>query len=271
MTLFPPTSREETLQGTVESLVYQSQDGSFSVVRVQLERDGSEATMIGDLGVVSPGESLRFRGRFTEHPVHGRRFQVSSFTPVLPQSTQGITRYLGSGLIPGIGKGLAERLVQQFGDRALDIIATQSGRLREVPGIGRQRAQAIAQAVRERRDETELMSYLHGLGLGPALARRIRKRYGERTVQVIREDPYRWPSRCRASASRPRTRWGAPAGSPSTIRAAPPGPCCTCWRPRPRTETCSAPAISSRRPPQRSRCPRSASRKRSPRSRPATW
>ncbi|MFT3921947.1 MAG: ATP-dependent RecD-like DNA helicase [Myxococcales bacterium] len=190
MTLFPSGPREETLQGTVESVVYQSADGFFSVVRVLVERDSSEATVIGDLGSVSPGESLRFRGRFTEHPVHGRRFQVSSFTPVLPQSTQGITRYLGSGLIPGIGKGLAERLVQQFGDRALDVIATQSGRLREVPGIGRQRAQAIAQAVRERRDETELMSYLHSLGLGPALAKRIRKRYGERAVQVIREDPY---------------------------------------------------------------------------------
>lgn len=183
-------SREEIVQGTVESVVYQSKDGFFSVVRLLREPDASEFTAIGDLGSVSPGETLRLRGRFTEHPTHGRRFQVSSFTPVLPQSTQGITRYLGSGLVPGIGKGLAERLVQQFGERTLDVIATQSGRLREVPGIGRQRAQAIAQAVRERRDEAELMAYLHSLGLGPALSRRIRKRYGERAVQVIREDPY---------------------------------------------------------------------------------
>lgn len=170
--------------------MYQSADGFFSVVRVLNDRDHSELTVVGDLGGVSPGETLRFRGRFTEHPVHGRRFQVSSFTPVLPQSAQGITRYLGSGLVPGVGKGLAERLVKEFGDQALEVIATQSGRLREVPGIGKQRAQAIAQAVRERRDETEVMSYLHSLGLGPSLARRIRKRYGERAVQVIREDPY---------------------------------------------------------------------------------
>ena len=104
MTLFSSPPREETLQGTVESVVYQSADGFFSVVRVLLDRDGSETTVIGDLGSVSPGESLRFRGRFAEHPVHGKRFQVSSFTPVLPQSAQGITRYLGSGLIPGIGR-----------------------------------------------------------------------------------------------------------------------------------------------------------------------
>jgi exodeoxyribonuclease V alpha subunit len=190
MSLFPPESREQTVQGVVESVVYQSPDGFFSVVRLLRESDASELTAIGDLGSVSSGETLRLRGRFTQHPVHGRRFQVNNFTPVLPTSREGIARYLGSGLVPGIGKGIAEKLVQQFGERALDVIATQSAKLREVPGIGRGRAQAIAAAVRERRDETELMAYLHSLGLGPALARRIRKRYGERAVHVIREDPY---------------------------------------------------------------------------------
>jgi exodeoxyribonuclease V alpha subunit len=190
MTLFSNERREETIQAVVESLVYQSHDGFFSVVRLLREPDSSELTAIGDLGNVSIGETLRLRGRFTEHATHGRRFQVSSFTPVLPTTSAGIARYLGSGLVPGIGKGIAEKLVQQFGERALDVIATQSGKLREVPGIGKNRAQAIAAAVRERRDETELMAYLHSLGLGPALARKIRKRYGERAVHVIRDDPY---------------------------------------------------------------------------------
>jgi exodeoxyribonuclease V alpha subunit len=190
MSLFPPERREDTVQGAVDSVVYQSPDGFFSVVRMVREPDGGELFVIGDLGNVSPGETLRLRGRFTEHPVHGKRFQVSSFTPVLPSSKEGLTRYLGSGLIPGIGKGLATKLVAELGEGALEIIATQSGKLRGIPGIGRQRATAIAQAVRERRDETELMAYLHGLGLGPALARRIRKRYGESAVKVIREDPY---------------------------------------------------------------------------------
>jgi exodeoxyribonuclease V alpha subunit len=185
------TERELTLQGAVDGIVYQSHDGFFSVIRVIRESDGQAITAIGDLGNVHQGETLRLRGVFTEHPTHGRRFRVSSFTPVLPSSKEGMTRYLGSGLVPGIGKGLAERLVAQFGEQALDVIATQSGRLREVPGIGRQRALAIAQAVRERRDETELMSYLHSLGLGPSLAQRIRKRYGDQAVKVLREDPYR--------------------------------------------------------------------------------
>jgi exodeoxyribonuclease V alpha subunit len=190
MSLFPPERREETVQGVVDSVVFQSTDGFFSVVRLLREPDGGELIAIGDLGNVNSGETLRLRGRFTQHAQHGRRFQVTSFTPVLPTSRDGIARYLGSGLVPGIGKGIAEKLVQQFGERALDVIATQSAKLREVPGIGRNRAQAIASAVRERRDETELMAYLHSLGLGPALARRIRKRYGERAVHVIRDDPY---------------------------------------------------------------------------------
>ncbi|MDB4987575.1 MAG: RecD-like helicase YrrC, partial [Myxococcaceae bacterium] len=179
-----PDAREEIVQGAVESVVYQTRDGAFSVVRFVRESDAEELFIVGDLGSVSPGETLRVRGRFTEHPVHGRRFQVASFTPVLPSSKDGMARYLGSGLIPGIGKQLAVRLVSEFGDRALDVITTQSAKLRKVPGIGKQRALAIASAVRERRDETELMSYLHGLGLGPSLARRIRKRYGERAVHV---------------------------------------------------------------------------------------
>ena len=184
------SDRTEVVQGAVEAVVYQSRDGAFSVVRFIRESDGTELTLVGDLGSVSPGEVLRVRGRFVEHPVHGRRLQVEGFTPVLPSTADGMARYLGSGLVPGVGKQLAERLVGAFGPRALDVIATQSAKLREVPGIGKQRAQAIAAAVRERRDETELMSYLHGLGIGPATARRIRKRYGERAVHVIREDPY---------------------------------------------------------------------------------
>lgn len=186
----PVDQREVVIQGAVESLIYQSHDGAFSVVRFVRESDGSPLTLVGDLGNVSIGEVLRVRGRFVDHPQHGRRLSVAGFTPVLPSSKDGMARYLGSGLIPGVGKQLAERLVAAFGERALDVISTQSAKLRQVPGIGKQRAQVIAEAVRERRSETELMSYLHGLGIGPAIARRLRKRYGERAVHVIRDDPY---------------------------------------------------------------------------------
>ncbi len=196
----PDRRNEEVLHVTVEDVVFRSDDGRFAVVRGTAEgapttagaasAHESSVTVVGDLGRVVPGEALRVRGRWTSHPSYGRRFSASAFTPVLPTTGKGVTRYLGSGLVPGVGPALAERLVARFGDRTLDVITSQSARLREVEGIGKKRAAAIARAVRERRDEAETLSYLHGLGLGPATAQRILKRYGESAARVMQEDPY---------------------------------------------------------------------------------
>ena len=185
-----PALGEQIVQLTIEDVVFRSDDGRFVVVRGLREPDGGAMTAVGDLGQVAIGETLRLRGRATQHAVHGGRFQVTAFTPIVPTSRAGMARYLGSGLVPGVGPALAERLVSKFGDQTLDVIAKQSSRLREVSGIGSRRAQAIAEAVRSRRDEAETMSFLHALGLGPSLARRLLKKYGDRTAQVLREDPY---------------------------------------------------------------------------------
>jgi exodeoxyribonuclease V alpha subunit len=139
---------------------------------------------------VAIGETLRLRGRFTVHPLYGERFRVEAFTPVVPETRDGIARYLGSGLVPGVGRAMADRLVARFGERTLEVIATQSQKLREVPGIGSKRAQAIAEAVRSRRSEAELLSFLHGLGLGPAAARRFLKRFGHDAAREVRDNPY---------------------------------------------------------------------------------
>ncbi len=184
---------DEVLEGVVEAVVFRSDDGKFAVARVAPDReDPSEplATAVGDLGSIVPGEHVRLLGRWTEHAVYGARFQVDSFTPTIPTTEQGIVRYLGSGLISGIGPALAGRLVERFGPDTLDIIATQSARLREVEGIGKQRAQSIAEAVRERRAEAETMSFLHALGLGPAAAREILRKHGSDAPRVVRDDPY---------------------------------------------------------------------------------
>jgi len=183
-------SRDQALQVTVDEVIFQSGDGRFSVLGATSERDATRVVLVGDLGAVAPGETLLARGRFERHAQYGTRFQVESFTPVTPQTRDGIKRYLGSGLVSGIGPALAERLVQRFGDRTLEVITTQSARLREVSGIGPQRANAIADAVRSRAAEAEALSYLQSLGLGPALSRRLRKQYGQDTVRVLRDDPY---------------------------------------------------------------------------------
>src|SRR6185503_10978573 len=115
--------------------------------------DGPPLVAIGDLGGVAVGETLSVRGRFEQHAQYGRRFRVESFAPITPRTRAGIERYLGSGLVPGVGPALAARLVQRFGEQTLEVIGTQSARLREVSGIGPSRARAIADAVRNRADE----------------------------------------------------------------------------------------------------------------------
>jgi len=185
--------REEVVEGVVEDVLFRSDDGRFTVIRLAVDGDAPDAhrrTAVGDLGEIAPGENVRLVGRWTQHAVYGPRFRVTSFTPTIPSTEQGVARYLGSGLIPGIGPALATRLVERFGPDTLDVIATQSVRLREVPGIGRQRAQSIAEAVRQRRVEAETMSFLHALGMGPATARDIVRKYGTNAPRIVRDDPY---------------------------------------------------------------------------------
>jgi len=186
----PAKNFETSLDLTIEEVVFRSEDGRFSVVGGTRADKEEKATVIGDLGHVTPGETLRVRGRWQQHAVYGERFSVSSFTPITPTTSAGIARYLGSGLVPGIGPALAERLVSRFGADTLDVISTQSARLREVSGIGAQRAHAIADAVRSKKLEAEVLSFLHALGIGPALANRIRHKYGADVVRIVRDDPY---------------------------------------------------------------------------------
>ncbi len=184
---------EQVLEGVVEDVIFRSDDGKFAVIRLAVDEGGElspSQTAIGDLGQIAPGENVRMIGRWTEHAVYGARFRVTSFTPTIPSTEQGMIRYLGSGLIPGIGPALAARLVERFGPETLDVIATQSARLREVSGIGAQRAESIANAVRQRRVEAETMSFLHALGMGPATAREVVRKYGADAPRIVRDDPY---------------------------------------------------------------------------------
>lgn len=188
-----PDTHEVVFEGVVEDVLFRSDDGKFAVIRITTDEDASppaQHTAVGDLGQIVAGENIRLVGRWTQHAVYGPRFQVTSFTPKIPETERGIARYLGSGLIPGIGPALAARLVERFGKETLDVIATQSARLREVSGIGKRRAESIAGAVRQRRAEAETMSFLHALGVGPATAREIVRSYGTDAPRVVRDDPY---------------------------------------------------------------------------------
>lgn len=182
--------QQEAFCVAIDEVLYRSADGRFSVLAATRADHDDHVVLVGDLRDSQAGETLRVHGRFEEHRLYGRRFRVQTYTPITPTTTIGIARYLGSGLITGIGPALAKRLVAHFGERTLDVIATQSARLREVSGIGPARAESIAAAVRSRQAEAELFSFLQGLGVGPATARRIERQYGAQAASVVRDDPY---------------------------------------------------------------------------------
>ena len=186
----PNAAREESFVARLESHRFVAKDGTFAVVHARREPSGAAIVLVGDLAGARLGEKIQFQARLERHAVHGERFRVSSFVPVLPSTREGLAKFLGGGLVSGIGQRLAARVVAKFGDRTLDVITRESARLKEVPGLGGKRGEALAEAVRARRGEADSLAFLQGLGLGPAISRKIYARFGARTATQLQEDPY---------------------------------------------------------------------------------
>ena len=182
---------ETTLEGTVERLVYSGGDGTFTVARLKLDRDGAVVTIVGSLVGIPAGAVLRVSGRNETTARFGDQFRVSRYTEVAPQTIEGMRRYLGSGLIKGIGPEFASRIVDRFGIETLEILDRDPGRISEVPGIGPSRARAIRTAWSAQREVRKVMVFLQGYGVSPAFAARIYKKYGAAAIARVRENPYR--------------------------------------------------------------------------------
>lgn len=182
---------DETLEGTIERIVFAGGDGTFTVARLKVEKGGTVVTVVGALMGIPQGASLRVRGRFETTARFGEQFRVAQFTEIAPQTLDGIRRYLGSGLIKGIGPEFASRIVERFGIQTLEILDSDPGRISEVSGIGPSRAKAIRAAWSAQREVRKVMVFLQGYGVSPAFAARIYKRYGERSIALVRENPYR--------------------------------------------------------------------------------
>jgi exodeoxyribonuclease V alpha subunit len=180
-----------TLEGTVERIVFESAESGFVVARMHVPGRVDLETIVGAHLPISPGETVRVRGQWVEDKRFGRQLRVESYESVLPTSTEGIARYLGSGLIAGIGPTFAQRLVAHFGAETLRVIDEQPQRLRAVPGIGPKRAGQIREAWSRHRAIQSVMIFLQGHGVSPALAGKIHRRYGDDAVTVLRSDPYR--------------------------------------------------------------------------------
>jgi len=179
------------ISGTLERIVFQNPESHWTVARLVPEGGGDEVTVVGSLLGVTPGTALKLSGSWVDDRKYGRQFKVETYQTRAPETLVGIERYLGSGLVPGIGPELAKRIVARFGLETLDVINKDPRRLLEVEGIGRAKASKIADAWEEQRDVQNVMVFLRGHGVSSAYAARIFKRYGTDAVAMIRENPYR--------------------------------------------------------------------------------
>jgi exodeoxyribonuclease V alpha subunit len=180
------------LDGVLERVTFANPETGYTIARIAPERSGTElVTAVGPLLGAQVGEFLRLRGRWSSHPRYGRQFEVHSYATVLPATAAGIQKYLGSGLIKGIGPVMAGRMVAHFGVDIMHVIEDQPGRLIEVDGLGPKRTAMIAAAWAEQKAIKEVMIFLQGVGVSTSLAVRIYKKYGDASVSVVRDEPYR--------------------------------------------------------------------------------
>ncbi|MFJ1574747.1 ATP-dependent RecD-like DNA helicase [Streptomyces sp. NPDC088182] len=184
-------SNPAVLEAVLERITYANEENGYTVARVDTGRGADLLTVVGSLLGAQPGESLRMEGRWGSHPQYGKQFTVENYTTILPATIQGIRRYLGSGLIKGIGPVFADRIVEHFGLDTLDIIEQQPKRLVEVPGLGPKRTKRIAAAWEEQKAIKEVMVFLQGVGVSTSIAVRIYKKYADASISVVRNEPYR--------------------------------------------------------------------------------
>ena len=183
--------REErsTLQGTVTRITYQNPEGRYTVARLEVDRS-QDVTVVGAIFPVGEGEEIRVSGQWRVHPRYGLQFQAEQWEKVEPATLEGIERYLGSGLIKGIGPIYAKRLVSAFGLDTLRILSEEPRRVLGVQGIGKVRAARILHAWEEQKGMRDVMVFLQGHGVGSSLALRIYRAFGAETVARVKENPY---------------------------------------------------------------------------------
>ena len=187
----PPSPNLEVLAGSVERVTFHGEESGFCVLRVKARGHREPVTVVGHAAAVSAGEWITASGEWVNDRTYGPQFRSRFLKATAPTSTEGIERYLGSGMIRGVGPVYAKKLVRAFGERVFDVIESEPERLREVDGIGPVRAERITAAWAEQKAVREIMMFLHAHGVGTARAVRIFKTYGADAVQVMSENPYR--------------------------------------------------------------------------------
>lgn len=188
----------DVLRGVVERITFHSEETGYTVAKLAPEQRPShlphwqtEVALVGTMLGVTVGESVEVRGRWTMHAEYGKQFTVETMRSVLPATVAGMEKYLGSGLVKGVGPVTAKRIVAHFGETTLDVIDSEVGRLIEVLGVGKKRVSLIRHAWEEQRAIKEVMIFLQGNGVSTSLATKIYKRYGDDSIKIVSADPYR--------------------------------------------------------------------------------
>ncbi len=220
------SNQTEEISGSVETVTFRNDATGYTVCSVKINGTSSAvapSVVVGNCAAIWVGEELHASGRWICHPQHGLQFQADTITCIAPSSLDGIVRYLASGMIRGIGKVNAQRIVDRFGEKTLEIIDRESARLEEVEGIGPHRRELIKKSWKQQRGTREIMIFLQSNGVGTALSARIYRQYGQDAIALIKQNPYRL---CRdvtgigfKTADAIATHLGVPHESPDRARA----------------------------------------------------
>ncbi|CAI8288440.1 MAG: ATP-dependent RecD-like DNA helicase [Opitutia bacterium UBA7350] len=182
---------EQKISGVLERIIFFNEENAYCVAEISVTEGRPPVTVLGNLPGIQCGETLALIGHWVRHPSHGDQFKVSKFKSELPASIHGIRKYLGSGMVHGIGKSYARKIVDHFGAETLRVISEDSGRLREVPGIGSQRAKSIKAAWEAQVAVRDLMIFLQTYGVTPSQCVRLVKKYGASAKRLLQDQPYR--------------------------------------------------------------------------------
>lgn len=179
------------LQGQIERITYTNEENGYTIARLKVYGRQDLVTIIGNMIAPLPGEVVKIQGEWANHPKHGEQFKIAHYKSMVPATVHGIQKYLGSGLIKGIGPVMAKRIVKKFGEDTLDIIETEVEKLTEVDGIGTKRIEMIKKAWADQKEIREVMIFLQDHCVSSGYATKIFKQYGNNSIKVVKENPYR--------------------------------------------------------------------------------
>jgi exodeoxyribonuclease V alpha subunit len=187
----PAPAPPESLSGLIERVTFFNEENGFAVLKIKAKGHRDDVTVVGSLPAVNPGEWVTAEGHWVRDREFGLQFRADAINSTAPTTREGIEKYLGSGMVKGIGPIYAKKLVQRFGEKIFAIIENESGRLEDVEGIGPQRRRRIKDAWAEQKVVREIMVFLHSNGVSTSRAVRIYKTYGESAIDEVRSNPYR--------------------------------------------------------------------------------